>query len=58
MDGDWHIYRIYATDVVDQDSPIWQNRDLSILTLVTCYPLDALTPGGPKRFAVQAEKNA
>jgi sortase A len=25
------------------------------LTLVTCYPFDALVPGGPQRFVVVAE---
>ena len=58
MEGEWHIYKINTTRVVEQDSPIWQSPELSILTLVTCYPFDALAPGGPKRFVVQAEKIA
>ena len=26
-----------------------------LLTLVTCYPFDAVSPGGPLRYAVTAE---
>ena len=56
MDGKWHIYAIDTMQIVDQNSPMWQNPDLSLLTLVTCYPFDAVVPGGPLRFIVQAEK--
>ena len=50
------VYRVVTQSVQHQD-------DLSILaestddrlTLLTCYPFDALVPGGPLRFVVIAE---
>lgn len=50
---------VTETDVVDQ-------RDLSVLhptagaqiTLVTCYPFDAIRPGGPLRYVVVARPAA
>jgi sortase A len=50
-------YRVVEREVVDQ-------RDLAVLasppgvrrlTLVTCYPFDALRAGGPLRYVVVAE---
>jgi sortase A len=29
--------------------------DIPLLTLVTCYPFDAVVPGGPQRYLVFAE---
>jgi len=29
--------------------------DFPLLTLVTCYPFDAVVPGGPERYLVFAE---
>ncbi len=54
-DGRRHRYLVTSTRVVDR-------RDLSItadsgdtrLTLVTCYPFDAIRPGGPLRYVVVA----
>lgn len=36
-------------------SLITRDTRLPTLTLVTCYPFDALTPRGPLRYAVIAE---
>ena len=36
-----------ATEVVQQDG-------VKRLTLITCYPFDAITPGGPLRYVVRA----
>lgn len=58
MNGEWHIYEIDILRIADQNSPVWRNPDQSLLTLVTCYPFDAVMPGGPLRFVVQAEKLA
>ena len=49
-------YRVREIDVADQ-------RELRLprlppeptLTLVTCYPFDAVAPGGPLRYVVVAE---
>ena len=53
--GKRFIYRVRAIDIADQ-------RDLRLprlppeptLTLVTCYPFDAVEPGGPLRYVVVA----
>jgi len=49
-------YRVAHSAIVDKgDVSVlsWQG-DVSRLTLVTCYPFDALTPGGPLRYVVTA----
>ena len=55
-DGTWRRYRVDAAAVLDQKD-VWITRqdDLTLLTLVTCYPFDALRPGGPQRYVVFAE---
>ena len=49
----FRIRGAYVTDYRDLRLP----RDTSVptLTLVTCYPFDALNPGGPLRYVVVAE---
>jgi len=56
--GHWTRYQVESTEVVDRSSPIWQYPQRAVLTLVTCYPFDALLPGGPLRYLVHAEKMA
>jgi sortase A len=49
-------YTVVATQVVDAavlDMTV--EADVPLLTLVTCYPFDALLPGGPERYLVFAE---
>jgi sortase A len=55
-DGMQHIYRIVELRVVDQEQG-WQMAidGPQELLLVTCYPFDALIPGGRLRFIVRAE---
>jgi len=49
-------YRITETRVVDQaEVGVLADRGHEALTLITCYPFDALIPGGPLRFVVFAE---
>jgi sortase A len=48
-------YRIQSAEVVDHRD----NRPLDAafeptLTLITCYPFDAIVPGGPLRYVVRA----
>jgi sortase A len=55
-DGGTRHFRIrgaYVTDYRELKLP----RDTAVptLTLVTCYPFDAITPGGPLRYVVVAE---
>ena len=49
----FRIRGMYVTDYRELRLP----RDTAVptLTLVTCYPFDALTPGGPLRYVVVAE---
>ncbi|MBI5612856.1 MAG: class GN sortase [Gammaproteobacteria bacterium] len=58
-DGARHAYRVDDTQVVDMR----QYRGLTecdgrCLTLVTCYPFDAVVPGGPLRFLVFAREES
>jgi sortase A len=59
LDGHWRDYRVTGTAIADARLP-WQLPALTngraILTLVTCWPLDAIVPGGPMRFLVSAEE--
>ncbi len=55
-DGDMLLFKVTATRVVDAailDMAI--DSDVPLLTLVTCYPFDAVVPGGPQRYLVFAE---
>jgi len=48
-------YRVTAIRVVDEGDTRWLGAtDEPALTLVTCYPFDAVVPGGPLRFVVRA----
>jgi len=38
-------------------SPPEPSPDSSMLTLVTCWPLDAIIPGGPERLLIFAEED-
>lgn len=55
--GTWRDYRVQGHAVLDvrQEVILRPGRDRHLLTLVTCYPFDAMTPGGPLRYAVTAE---
>ena len=55
--GDVHAYRITGAEVVDaRSSRIRLGGDDARLTLVTCWPFDAVVPGGPLRYVVHGEK--
>lgn len=55
-DGTARQYRIIEQRVMDQrrDS-IATNQEGEELILVTCFPFDAITTGGPLRYVVRAE---
>jgi sortase A len=55
-DGVWVDYRVTELDVLDRRET-WVLRDGggTRLTLVTCWPFDALAAGGPERYVVIAE---
>lgn len=50
-------YRVAGIQVVDvgRDTLLISREGASELLLVTCYPFDALRPGGPLRYVVRAE---
>jgi sortase A len=59
QDGRWREYRVTRTAIADARLP-WHTPMLaegkSAITLVTCWPLDAIIPGGPLRYLVYAEE--
>lgn len=58
-DGTWKSYRVIGRQIVDSRKE-WIPPDpvagASMLTLVTCWPLDAVVPGGPERLLIYAEE--
>ena len=49
-------YRVLGSSVVDSRLPLHVPEiNENLLLLVTCYPFDALVPGGPLRYVVMAE---
>lgn len=55
-DGKNHMYRVTGADVIDsRRASIILDTDSPTLSLVTCYPFNARTAGGPMRYVVSAE---
>ena len=54
--GERYFYRVTSTAIADQRA-LKLARDIidPQLTLVTCYPFDAVAPGGPLRYIVIAD---
>ncbi|MEO1575372.1 MAG: class GN sortase [Pseudomonadota bacterium] len=48
----YEVQQVRAVNV--HDEPLILEPDRSMLTLVTCYPFDAVVPGGPWRYVVDA----
>lgn len=56
QDGSLRRYRMKAAQVVDEKETWVMKQDgRTRMTLVTCYPFDALTAGGPLRYVVFAD---
>lgn len=51
----WYRYRVLAHDVVEARDAYIVHGERSVLALVTCYPFDAVVPGGPLRYVVTAQ---
>jgi sortase A len=52
-DGSKYDYDVTAIDVIDsQREKVRMDSDQSVVLLVTCYPFDAVMPGGPLRYVV------
>jgi sortase A len=57
VDGRTLTYRVDRLDVIDEhDLSVTEQRGIDQLTLVTCWPFDAITPGGPLRYVVSASR--
>ena len=54
--GSWHRYSVTATAVVNKSVNLPRVGDPSTLILVTCYPFNAIVPGGPLRYVVYAQE--
>lgn len=53
--GTVRAYRIVSTEVVDRGQVgLLADRHVAELTLITCYPFDAVEPNGPLRYVVKA----
>jgi sortase A len=51
-------YRVtWAGIVHERDTALLGERGADMLTLVTCWPFDAIRPGGPWRYVVVAERD-
>jgi sortase A len=54
-DGREHKYRVESYGIVHENqTEVLEPSGDGALTLVTCYPFDAIVPGGPLRFVVKA----
>jgi sortase A len=59
VDGSTVDYRVDRLDVIEEhDLSMTDQRGRDELTLVTCWPFDAVQPGGPLRYVVQAGRIA
>ena len=58
-DGAVYSYDVAAIDVIDTArDQLDMNADESVVALVTCWPLDAVTPGGNERYVVTGRLKA
>jgi len=56
QDGEWRRYRVQSAQVLDKrDTWVMADDGPTRLTLITCYPFDALRAGGPQRYVVTAD---
>jgi sortase A len=54
-DGRWFVYRVTGTRVVDRrETRVTRSNGAPRLTLITCYPFDAVVAGGPQRYVLTA----
>ena len=55
-DGRKHRYTVTSIEVVDsRRGRLLLDAEDALLSLVTCYPFDAIEPGGPMRYVVTAK---
>ena len=57
LDGRRFVFVVTDVRIVDsRRTRIMLDANAALLTLVTCYPFDAINPGGPLRWLVTAER--
>ena len=57
LDGIRTPYTVQALTVVDsRHTNLAHHEDVEALILTTCFPFNALVPGGPLRYVVRADK--
>jgi sortase A len=50
-----HLYKVVAVDIVDsRRGSLLLDTEAAMLSLVTCYPFEAIEAGGPLRYVVTA----
>lgn len=55
-DGTSHAYTTTAIHITEEPTVrVQEDARTDMLVLATCYPFDAVTPGGPQRYLVIAE---
>ena len=55
-DGVVHHYQVSDARVLHEtDTDVLAATGSRLLTLITCYPFDAIVPGGPLRYVVRAQ---
>ena len=55
-DGVWQDYLVSGSEIMDyRRARLAPSDGRTVLSLVTCYPFDAVRPGGPLRYVVAAE---
>ncbi|MBK8766790.1 MAG: class GN sortase [Burkholderiaceae bacterium] len=58
-DGEWRSYRVTDAQIVDKSRvDLAEDHGRDELTLVTCWPFEALRAGGPQRYVVQARADS
>jgi sortase A len=59
LDGSRSVFVVTDVRIVDsRRTRIVLDANAALLTLVTCYPFDAISPGGPLRWLVTAERSS
>ena len=55
IQGDWFRYGVKETAMLDsRTDQLFRYQEQANLLLITCFPFDALLPGGPLRYVVTA----
>ncbi len=57
LPGTWHTFIVEKVEVIDSRiDRLKTKQETNDLRLITCYPFDALVPGGPLRYIVTARQ--